>query len=461
MEMELERQREESLEIVLDLLKEKKYVPARQELLTNNSVDIAEMLEEIRDELGLDVAIIMLRSLPKDVVADVFAELSSDSQVEIIGGITDKEISYIIAEMDFDDMIDVLEELPANLVDKILDRAPKEERKLINTFLHYPENSAGSIMTPEYISLKKDMTVSEALARIRAHGKDSETIYTCYVKDESRRLIGLVSLRSMVVAESSTKIEDLMIPSDDLICVNVLDDQETVSSLFTRYGFLALPVVDKEERLVGIITVDDILDIIEEETTEDIQKMAGVAASTDEYLDTSVWQHMKNRLPWLIFLMISSMITGAIIVRFEGLLSQVISLVSYLPLLMGTGGNSGSQAATLVIRSLSIGELDLRDAGAVFWKEIRVGFCAGLILSILNCAKILLIDGEPLLVAITVCGSLLLVIMLAKSIGAMLPLLAKRLNVDPALMASPMIASLNDLITVVVYFLLATSILGL
>jgi magnesium transporter len=332
-------------------------------------------------------------------------------------------------------------------------------RREINEILRYPENSAGSIMTTEYVSLRPKMTVAEAITRIRRTGVDKETIYTCYVTEE-RRLLGAVSVKDLLLTlDDETPVSEIM--DENVISVNTLTDQEEVAQMLSKYNFLALPVVDQDGRMVGIVTFDDAMDILVEETTEDIQKMAGVAASTDEYLDTSVWQHMKNRLPWLIFLMISSMITGAIIVRFEGLLSQVISLVSYLPLLMGTGGNSGSQAATLVIRSLSIGELDLRDAGAVFWKEIRVGFCAGLILSILNCAKILLIDGEPLLVAITVCGSLLLVIMLAKSIGAMLPLLAKRLNVDPALMASPMIASLNDLITVVVYFLLATSILGL
>ncbi|MDO4553491.1 MAG: magnesium transporter [Bacillota bacterium] len=461
MEYEFEKQFEETVEAILALLREKKYVQARKEILANNEVDIAEILEEVREELGVEIAIIMLRALPKDVSVEVFSNLPSDDQLAIISGITDKEIRFIINEMDFDDMIDVLEELPANLVDKILDKTPKEERKLINTFLNYPENSAGSLMTPDYISLQKDMTVAQAMAHIKAQGMDSETVYTCYVKDRGRKLIGIVSLRSLVVAEDDVAVESLM-HTEDMISVNVLDDQEAVSNLFKRYGFLALPVVDREERLVGIITVDDILDIIEEETTEDMQRMAGVmTADAEEYLDTSVWKHLKSRLPWLLFLMVSLMVTGVIIVQFESLLSQVIVLVAYLPLLMGTGGNSGSQSATLVIRGLALADIDLKDCGKVLWKELRIGFFAGLILSLLNGAKMLWLDGESLMVALTVCGSLLLIIMLAKCLGGMLPLLAKKLKIDPALMASPMIASLNDMITVVIYFAMATLILGI
>lgn len=459
MEYELDKMIDDTIPRIIELIEEKKYVKARELLLEFSEVDIAEVLEEIMAVLGVEKTIIVFRTLPKDVAVEVFSYLDSDEQVAVINGITDKEIRYIIDEMAFDDMIDVLEELPANIVDKILEKTPKEERKLINTFLNYPENSAGSLMTPEYISLHKDMTVEEALAHIKREGMDSETVYTCYVKDTGRTLQGIVSLRTLVVSNDDVRISDIM--RTDYICANVLDDQEEVSNLFKKYGFLAIPVVDNEHRLVGIITVDDILDIIEEEITEDFQKMAGVAATTEEYLDMSVWTHMKNRLPWLIFLMVSLMVTGLIISQFEGLLSHVIALVAYLPLLMGTGGNSGSQSATLVIRGMAVGDLELKDAAKVLWKELRVSFLIGLVLSSLNFAKILLIDGQGPWIGLTVCASMLIIITMAKTIGGMLPMLAKKLRIDPALMASPMIASLTDMVSVVTYFLLASLILGL
>lgn len=459
MEYELDKMIDDTIPRIIELIEDKKYVKARELLLEFSEVDIAEVLEEIMAVLGVEKTIIVFRTLPKDVAVEVFSYLDSDEQVAVINGITDKEIRYIIDEMAFDDMIDVLEELPANIVDKVLEKTSKEERKLINTFLNYPEYSAGSLMTPEYISLHKDMTVEEALAHIKREGMDSETVYTCYVKDTGRTLQGIVSLRTLVVSEDDVRISDIM--RTDYICANVLDDQEEVSNLFKKYGFLAIPVVDNEHRLVGIITVDDILDIIDEETTEDFQKMAGVAATTEEYLDMSVWTHMKNRLPWLIFLMVSLMITGLIINQFEGLLSHVIALVAYLPLLMGTGGNSGSQSATLVIRGMAVGDLELKDAAKVLWKELRVSFLIGLVLSVLNFAKILLIDGQSPLIGLTVCASMLIIITMAKTIGGMLPMLAKKLKIDPALMASPMIASLTDMVSVVTYFLLATLILGL
>lgn len=459
MEYDRDRLIDETINTIIQLLEDKKYIKAREELLNINTVDIAEILEELIDILGVEKTIILFRTLPKDTAVDVFSYLGSDDQVAIINGITDKEIKYIIDELPFDDMIDVLEELPANIVDKILEKSTKEERKLINTFLNYPENSAGSLMTPDYISLRRDMTVGEALAYIKKEGKDSETIYTCYVKDMGRKLYGIVSLRRMVVSDDDMPIEQIL--ETDFVSVNAMDDQEEVSYLFKRYGYLAMPVVDNENRLVGIITVDDILDIIDEETTEDFQKMAGVAASTEEYLDMSVWRHVKNRFPWLLFLMISLMITGLIISRFEGLLSEVIALVAYLPLLMGTGGNSGSQSATLIIRGLAVGDIDLRDALKVLWKEFQVSFIIGFCLSLLNFAKILLIDGESPMIALTVCIAMLIIIVIAKTIGSMLPLLAKKIKIDPALMASPMIASLTDMVSVITYFALATLILGL
>lgn len=447
------------IQTILKFLEAKKYSRARDEILKNNTVDIAEILEEVIEELGIEKAIILFRTLPKDVSAEVFAYLPIDDQIEIISGITDREIQHIIDELAFDDMIDVLEELPANVVDKILEKTTKEERHLINTFLNYPETSAGSLMTPDYISLRKDMTVGEALAYIKKEGMDSETVYTCYIKDEGRKLLGIVSLRTLVVSDDDIKLEELM--HEDIICVNVLDDQEDVSDTFKKYGFLAIPVVDNEHRLVGIITVDDILDVIDEETTEDFQKMAGVAVSTEEYLDMSVWKHIKNRIPWLFVLMCSYVITGGIISSFESVLSKVIVLVTYLPMLMGTGGNSGSQSATLVIRGLALGDVDTGDALKVLWKELRVSFFIGIILSVLNFARIYWIEKQGLLVALTVCCAMLFIVMAAKTIGSMLPMAAKKFKIDPALMASPMIASLTDMVSVVSYFALASLILGI
>lgn len=458
--MENEKRFDETIEEILAILEEKQYVKARDELLKNNEVDIAEILEEVLEELGVETTIIVFRMLPKDVSVEVFSYLPSEDQLAIIRGITDREISYIIKELDFDDKIDVLEELPANLVDKILAKTPKEERRLINTFLNYPENSAGSLMTPDYISLQHDMTVGEALAYIKREGMDSETVYTCYVKEAGRKLEGIVSLRSLVIHDSDVKISELM--STDYVYVNVGDDQEEVSESFKKYGFLAIPVVDKEHRLVGIITVDDILDVIEEETTEDIERMAGVIDGSDtEYLDMGVFRHVKNRLPWLILLSVSLMITGSIIEQFEATLQQVVALTFYLPLLMGTGGNTGTQAATLIIRGISLGDIDLKDALKVFWKELRISIILGLILSLFNFAKIMIIDHQTMKIALTVCASMLIVVMFAKLIGGMLPLLAKRLGIDPALMATPMISSLTDMVSALAYLAMATVVLGI
>ncbi len=458
--MENERNFNEIVEKILEILEAKQYVKARDELLKNNEVDIAEILEEVLEELDVETTIIVFRMLPKDVSVEVFSYLPPEDQLEIIQGITEREISYIIKELDFDDKIDVLEELPANLVDKILEKTPKEERKLINTFLNYPEDSAGSLMTPDYISLQDDMTVGDALRYIKKEGMDSETVYTCYVKKAGRKLEGIVSLRSLVIHDEETKISELM--STEYVYVNVYDDQEVVSEAFKKYGFLAIPVVDKEHRLVGIITVDDILDVIEEETTEDIERMAGVMDDSDtEYLDMGVFRHIKNRLPWLILLSVSLMITGAIIEQFEATLQQVVALTFYLPLLMGTGGNTGTQAATLIIRGMSLGDIVLKDALRVFWKELRISVILGIILSLFNFAKIIFIDHQPMEIAFTVCISMLIVVMFAKLIGGMLPMLAKRLGIDPALMATPMISSLTDMVSALAYLAMATIVLGI
>ena len=461
--MDPELAREESMEKIYQLMEEKKYFLVRDEFLKYNDADIAEMFEELLMEPELlERTIVVYRLLPKAVSVEVFAYLPSDDQLKIVDGITDKELSYIIAELDFDDKIDILEELPATLVDKILEKTPKDERRLINTFLNYPDNCAGSLMTPDYISLEKEWTVERALKHIKEVGMDAETVYTCYVKDTGRKLIGIISLSTLVTANENEKIMNLM--HTDYVYVNVYDDQEDVSEDFKKYGFLAMPVVDKEHRLVGIITVDDILDVIEEENTEDIERMAGIIdleQSDKEYLDKTVIQHVKARLPWLLAMMVSLMVTGVIISGFEEVLSQVVVLVSYMPLLMGMGGNTGSQASTLIIRGLSLEEVEPEDTLSILWKELRVSLCIGLVLSVFNFAKIIFLDGESAAVAVTVCISLILIIAFAKCLGGIVPMLAKKLGADPALMANPVIASLTDMVSVLLYFLMATWILGL
>lgn len=453
---------EESLQKILELLQDKKYFQARDELLKYNAVDIAYLLEDITTETEIEMTVILFRLLPKDVSAEVFSELPTDNQIEIVNSITDKEIHFILQEMDFDDKIDILEELPANVVDKILEKTPKNERTLINTFLNYPDTCAGSLMTPDYISLQKDWSVGEALEHIKEVGMDAETIYTCYVKDTGRKLIGIVSLSTLVISDDQEKIMNIM--RTDYVYENVYDDQEDVSQDFKKYGFLALPVVDNEHRLVGIITVDDILDVMEEEATEDIERMNGVIDwenSDKGYLDMSVLQHVFNRLPWLIILMIAYIFTGMIITGFEGRLSEIICLVAYMPMLMGTGGNTGSQAATLIIRGLATDEVDTSDVLKILWKEIRIGFLIGLILSVLNFARVCWLDGNGPMIALTVCTAMLFIVMFAKVLGSMVPLLVKKMKLDPALIANPAISSVSDMVALTIYFAMAMLILGL
>lgn len=453
---------EESLEKIFELLEEKKYFQARDEILKYNAVDIAEMLEEIIEEYDYERSIVLFRLLPKDISVDVFAELPSDDQLEIVDRITDKEINFIIQEMDFDDKIDMLEELPANIVNQILEKTPKQERKLINTFLNYPDDCAGSIMTPEYISLDKEWSVRQALDHIKKEGMEAETIYTCYVRDFGRKLIGIVSLATLVIAPDEEKIKNIM--RTEFVFAHVYDDQEEVSEDFIKYGYLALPVVDNEQRLVGIITVDDILDVIEEETTEDFELMNGVIDFDDsdkDYLDISVWQHALNRLPWLIILMIAYIFTGMIITGFEAKLSEVICLVSYMPMLMGTGGNTGSQASTLIIRGLATDEVDTSDALKILWKEVRIGALIGGVLSVVNFARVCWLDGNGVWIGLTVSVSILGIVIFAKIIGSMVPLLVKKFKLDPALIANPAISSVSDIIALGIFFAMATMILGL
>ena len=447
---------DEALEKILGYLDKKQYFKARDVLMEFNAADIADILEDVNDEVDIHMTVILFRLLPKDLAVDVFSYMSPEDQVNIVNAITDKEISFIVQELDFDDKIDILEELPATVVSKILAKTPKEERSLINDFLNYPPNSAGSLMTPEYISLRQDWTVGESLRRIKEGGRDAETIYTCYVKDEGRHLIGIVSLSTLVTTDLDVLIRDIM--HTDYICVHVLDDQEYVAEVFKKYDYMALPVVDSEHRIVGIITFDDILDVIESEATEDIERMNGVIDFKDNdrgYLDIPVWQHALNRLPWLLILMVAYVFTGMIVTRFEASLSKVIQLVTYMPMLMGTGGNTGSQAATLIIRGLATGEVETDDWYKVIWKEFRIGILIGVILSVVNFARVCWLDGAGVKIALTVCVAMLAIVVFAKLIGCMIPLFVKKINLDPALIANPAISSVSDAVALTIYFAMA------
>lgn len=457
---EQDREFEDSEDKIFELLEDHKYFECRDELLKRDEVEMSEILEDVIRDFGLKMAIILFRTLPKDSAVEVFSRFSTDNQLAIIDIITDAEIKKIVEELDFDDKIDILEEMPSNLVDKILEKTPASERKLINTFLMYKEDSAGSLMTPDYINLRKNMTVREALDHIKDVGLESETIYTCYVLDKGRKLEGIISLRTLVISDYNTRVSDLM--REDIIYVHVNDDQEAVADIFKRYGFLAIPVVDNERRLVGIITIDDILDVMEEETTEDIERMGGVIDQHNrDYLDISIMGHVKARLPWLLLLMCSYFITGGIIASFEHTLSKVIALVIYMPMLMGTGGNSGSQSSTLIVRGMATGDIETEDWLKVVWKELRVGLIIGLCVSIINVIRIIFLDHNSLEVALTVSCAMTLVVIFAKLIGASLPMLAKKIGIDPALMAGPMMSSITDMISLLTYFLMAMIFLGI
>lgn len=440
---------------VLKLLKEKDYLAIKKILAELHDADIAELLEELKESH----LIIVFRLLQKDTAVEVFSHLSSITQEKIINTITDKEISYLVNELYFDDMIDLLEEMPALIVKRILKNVREEERSLVNQFLKYPENSAGSLMTIEFVDLKRTDTVKEALEDIRKTGLEKETIYTCYVIDSSRKLEGTVSLRELVVSDENKKIEEIM--TFDYIKVNTHDDQEEIAQKFRRYDLLAMPVVDKENRLVGIITVDDIIDVIEEENTEDFYKMAAITPTEEEYLDSSLFMLAKQRLTWLLVLMISATFTGYIIKYFEDALSSVVVLAMFIPLLMDTGGNAGSQSATLIIRGLAIGSIEVKDYFKIINKELRVSLIVGFVLATVNFVRIMIFDNVGFKIALTVSITLYLTVVLAKIVGGVLPLVASKLKLDPAIMASPLITTIVDALALIIYFSLATSILGL
>ena len=446
---------DEILEKILLLIEDKKYIQIKRILQDMNEVDIAEVL----DRLDSYNALLIFRMLPKDLAVEVFAYFEPDRQIEIIEAITDKEVKNIVDELFFDDMIDLIEEMPANIVKKVLKHSTAEERKLINQFLKYPPDSAGSLMTIEYVELRQSMTVKEALQHIKETGMSKETVYTCYVTDMNRKLEGIISLKLLVISPEDKIIADLM--EDDLISVKTHDDQEYVAGVFKRYGFLALPVVDMENRLTGIITVDDIIDVMEQEATEDFQIMAAMSPSEDEYLDTKVLTLARKRIFWLLILMVSATISGSVISRYENILSTAVILTSFIPMLMDTGGNSGSQSSTLIIRGLAIGEIEIKDAPKVLWKEFRISLMVGISLAAVNFLRMILIVRTDYVLGIVVSVTLMFTVVIAKLIGGMLPIAAVKLKIDPAIMAGPLITTIADALSLVVYFSIASFLLGI
>ena len=443
------------------LFAEQKYATVRDILTTMNAADVAALFQL----LDTDRLPVLFRLLPKELAAETFVEMEPEEQEMLIRGFSDTELSAVINELYVDDAVDLVEEMPANVVRRILAQADPDMRQQINELLQYPEDSAGSIMTTEYVSLRPEMRVEEAIARIRATGVDKETIYTCYVT-EGRFLRGIVTAKALLLSDGQKKISDLM--EDHVISVRTTTDQEEVALLLRKYGFLALPVVDNEERLVGIVTVDDAMDVIQEEATEDIEIMAAMTPSEKPYLRTSVCDIFLHRIPWLLLLMISATFTGIIITNFETALAAQVALVGFIPMLMDTGGNSGSQASVTVIRGLSLQEISFRDLPRVLWKEVRVSVLCGVVLAAACFAKIMLIDrllmgnaDITLMVALTVCLTLCLTVLAAKCIGCVLPMLAQRAGFDPAVMANPAITTVVDALSLLAYFTVATALLGL
>lgn len=423
--------------------------------------DIAEFIMDLEDDA---LAVKIFRILSKDISADVFAYLEPDRQSVIVSSITDSEIARLMDDLFLDDAVDFLEEVPANIVRRVLANTDRETRELINRFLKYPENSAGSVMTIEMVELHDRLTVAEAIKSIRRTGVDKETIYTCYVIDDKRHLVGTLPLKRLLLNEEDTLITDIMSDDDRLVYVKTMDDQEEVAALVKKYDLLSIPVVDTENRLVGIITIDDIVDIIEEETTEDFEKMASLVPSDDGYLKTSIFSHAKNRIGWLLVLLFLSTFTGQIIEGFETQLATIAGLTACIPMLMGTGGNSGNQASTLIIRGLALGEIKTKDFFRVLWKEIRVSLLVGIILGVANYGRMLLLrlvtgDDVTNSVILVVSLSVVAVVIVSKTIGCCLPIIAKALKLDPALMAGPIITTLVDAISLLVYFGFANMII--
>lgn len=443
------------IQALLELLERRDLHALRAALLEENEVDIAEFLEE----LPQDKIVVVFRALPKEMAAEVFSNLEPDTQQVIIQSATDQEVSAIVEELYVDDAVDMLEELPANVVKRVLKAARPDTRKLINQFLNYPDNSVGSIMTAEFTDLKQSMTVAQAIAHIRRTGENSESVYTCYVTDAGRRLEGVLTIKELLLAQDDQLIADLM--ETDVITAETTEDQEEAVARMMKYDFISLPVVDKEGRLVGIVTVDDVMDVMEEEATEDFEKMAAMAPSEKPYLKTSVLSLAKHRILWLLVLMISGMITGGILGQYEAAFAAMPLLVTFIPMLTDTGGNAGSQSSTLVIRGMAVGEIQLKDFAKVFWKELRVSMLVGVVLSAVNFVRLILTYPGSEMVALTVALTMLCTVIVAKTIGGVLPLIAKACRMDPAIMASPLITTIVDAVSLVIYFAVAHRLLPL
>ena len=431
------------------LLENKRYATLRDIFITLQPVDIAAMFDAMPEE-SLPL---LFRLLPKELAADTFVEMDDDAQEMLIHGFSDTELKEVVDELYVDDAVDLIEEMPANVVMRILRQADPEVRKKINEVLNYPEDSAGSIMTTEFVSLRPSMTVSDSIKRIRRTGVDKETIYTCYVIDDNRKLIGMISIKTLLLSDEDEVVSDIM--ESNVISVNTLDDQEQVAKKLNKYGFLAIPVVDGEKRLVGIVTVDDAIDVIQEETTEDMEMMAAITPTDKPYMKTGVFETYAKRIPWLLILMISATFTGWIISSYEQALAVQVALTAFIPMLMDTGGNSGSQASVTIIRGLSLDEIKFRDMPRVIFKECRVALLCGVTLAVANFAKLMLIDRVGFYVSLVVCLTLVCTVLVAKVIGCTLPMIAKKIGFDPAVMASPFITTAVDAISLLMYFQIA------
>lgn len=444
-----------NIEELMELVETRQFRKLRGILAEMNEADAAEFLEELDQEK----MVLVYRMMPKETASEVFSFLEVEAQEHIINSITDYELGKIIEDLFVDDAVDMLEELPASVVRRVLANATSDTRKLINQFLQYPENSAGSIMTAEYIGLKKTMTVEQAFAYIRKYAVDKETIYTCYVMDEKRHLEGVVTVKNLLLNPYETLIQDIM--DEHIITAVTTQDQEEVVEAFNKYDLLTLPVVDSENRLVGIVTVDDVVDVMEQEATEDFELMAAMLPSEKPYLKTSILQLAKNRIPWLLILMITSMVTGGILSSYEEAFAVIPLLVSFVPMLMNTGGNCGNQSSTMIIRGMAVGEIKPADALSVFWKECRVGLLCGAILALVMFGVLVLRYPGQELICLTVVISLLCTVILAKSIGCLMPLLAKTLRLDPAIVAAPLITTVVDACSMLIYFKIACTLLNI
>ena len=443
-----------NIEEIKELIEKKQFTKLKEELKEMKSADISTIL----DELDKEQAVIIFRLLSKEKAGMTFSYMETDMREKLIKDLTDTELKNVLDELFMDDTVDLIEEMPSNVVTRILRNVDKNDRKVINELLKYPEDSAGSIMTTEFIDLKENMTIEQALDRIRQIGTDAETIYTCYVLDQNRKLQGIISIKELILAKEESLIADNM--ETNIISVNTLEDKEEVAKKFDKYDLYALPVVDNENRLVGIVTVDDAINVLQDEAEEDFEKMAAMAPTEESYFETSVFKHAKNRIVWLLILMLSSAITGTIITNYENAFAAVPLLVAFIPMLMDTGGNCGSQSSTLIIRGLATDELEVKDVFKILWKEIRIAVIVGVSLALINGLRIF-VQYKNLQLACTVGLSITVTVILSKSIGCLLPLLAKKLKLDPAIMAAPLITTIVDILSVLVYFNIATAIMGL